>query len=193
LVYFLNLFGKASRRKKDHSTQSQTKGNITMQTNQSEMNTGEKTEKTEKKGKRRIGLLAIGFGIMGTGGILASAASLGISQAGSIGTGVQVISTCDNDGVILNYTSGFSTTTGKYEVTGVDITGINVACYGRNLKITLRSPNPAGGYFNLATASRGLEEVDPITSVFTGHTALELNIDPAYDSTTMDSAAIVIA
>lgn len=162
-----------------------------MQTNQSETNLG---EKTEKKSKRRIGLLAIGFGIMGTGGILASAASLGISTAGSLGTGVQVISTCDNDGVTLAYTSGFSGATGKYEITGVDITGIAAGCYGKTLKITLRSPNPAGGYIALANASRGLEEeTAPGSGIFSGHTALELSIDPSYDSTTLDSAAIVIA
>lgn len=160
-------------------------------------------EKTDKKSKRRIGLIAVGFGVMGTGGILASAASLGLSGAGSLGTGVQVISTCDDNGVTLAYTNGFSTVTGKYEITGVDITGIAAACYGRTIKVTLRAPNPAGGFFALASASRGLEEtvlgpIDPATGlatapVFSGHTALELNIDPAYDSTTLDNAAIVIA
>jgi hypothetical protein len=160
-----------------------------MQTVTSETNP---VEKTNKKNKRRVGLIAIGFGVIGTGGILASAASLGISGAGSLGTGVQVISTCDNNGVNLTYTSGFSTITGKYEITGVDITGIAAACYGRNLKVTLRAPNPAGGYIALASASRGLEEVDA-SNVFTGHTALELNIDPSYDSTGLDNAAIVIA
>ncbi len=93
---------------------------------------------TEKKNKRRVGLIAIGFGVIGTSGILASAASLGVSTSGSLGTGVQIVAACDTDGVNVAYNTGFSGVTGRYEVTGVDITGIAAACYEKTLKITLR-------------------------------------------------------
>jgi hypothetical protein len=159
-----------------------------MQTNQIETIA---TEKTEKKSKRRIGLIAIGFGVMGTGGILASAASLGTSAAGSLATGVQIVSACDNDGVNLEYTNDFSATTGKYEITGVNITGIALACYGKTLKITLRSGTVAP-YTVLASASRGLEDTYTVGgSDFTGKTALEF--PTAFDSAQFDTAAIVIA
>jgi hypothetical protein len=148
--------------------------------------------KTEKKGKRRIGLIAIGFGVIGTSGVLASAASLGVSTTGSLGTGVQVVAACDNDGVNVEYITGFSSATGRYEVTDVDITGIAPACYEKSLKITLRGPGAtAGTYVALATASRNLTEVDA-ANVFTGHSRIAL-ADPAFDSTTMNGAAIVIA
>lgn len=153
----------------------------------------DKTVEGEKKNKRRGALLAIGFGVVGTGGVLASAASLGISTTGSLGTGVQVIATCDNDGVNVDYVTDFSTVSGKYDVVAVDITGIAPACVERTLKITLRKPVSGGGYEAVATGSRVLAEYDPITNLFTGHVRINMTIDPAYDSTQIDSAAVVIA
>ena len=151
----------------------------------------------EKNGKRRAALVAIGLGIIGTGGVLASAASLGVSTTGSLGTGVQVIASCDDDGVNVEYLTDFSTATGRYDVVAVKITGIAPACVERNLKITLRRRVPGIGsdpatYQAIATGSATLNDYD-VNNVFTGQARVNVTVDPSYDTSLIDSAAIVIA
>lgn len=86
---------------------------------------------------RKATVLAGGLGILAFGGVLASAATLGTIGGASLGAGVQVVASCDTDGVSLAYQTAFDATTGKYKVTSVDVSGINAACDGKNLKMTL--------------------------------------------------------
>jgi hypothetical protein len=86
---------------------------------------------------RKATVIAGGLGVLAFGGVIASAATLGTINNASLGAGVQVVASCDTDGVGVAYQTTFDTTSGKYKVTSVDVSGINAACVGKNLKMTL--------------------------------------------------------
>jgi hypothetical protein len=137
--------------------------------------------------KHRVAVLALGLGIVGAGGVLASAASLGLTQTGSLGTGTQVIASCDTDGVNVNYNTTFSTSTGLYEVTSATITGIDSKCELRTLKITLRKTvagNP-GSFNAVANGTATLDNSGAATVALIGVSGL--------DASMVDSAAISIS
>ncbi len=137
--------------------------------------------------KHRVGVLALGLGIVGAGGMLASAASLGMTQTGSLGTGTQVIASCDTDGVNVNYNTTYSTATGLYEVTSAAITGINASCDLRTLKITLRK-TVAGSPGSFEVVANGTAVLDN-----SGATTVTLAGVSGLDASMVDSAAISIS
>ena len=49
-----------------------------------------------------------------------------------------VIGSCDTDGVSLTYTNTYDATLGRYQTTGVNVTGIAAACAGKALALTLK-------------------------------------------------------
>ena len=82
-------------------------------------------------------LLAGALGIVAVGGVLASAATIGTVSSNSLGSGVQVVASCDTDGVTVAYTNTYNPANGNYEVTSVTVSGIAAACATKNLAITL--------------------------------------------------------
>jgi hypothetical protein len=50
---------------------------------------------------------------------------------------LSVVASCDTDGVVVTYTNTYNSASGNYEVTSVVIGGIDAACNGKTLAITL--------------------------------------------------------
>ena len=82
--------------------------------------------------KKSVAVLA-GLAVAGIVG--ASAASLGGVTANDLGADVGVVASCDTDGVIVDFTTGFSG--GVPTVTSVTVSGINANCAGQNIDVTL--------------------------------------------------------
>ncbi len=95
------------------------------------------TDNTDRKRRRRI-VAAIIAGAATLGVVGASAASLGGITSNSLGADTAVVGSCDTDGVTLAYTNAYDATLGRYQTTSVNVTGINAACAGKTLSLTLK-------------------------------------------------------
>ena len=80
-------------------------------------------------------LLALGAGGAATAAVVASAASLGTVDSTDLGAGTSVVSSCDDDGIDVSYTTAFSG--GAYKVATVRLDGVDDACAGQGVKVTL--------------------------------------------------------
>lgn len=85
--------------------------------------------------RRKSIVVLLGITIAGLVG--ASAASLGGITNESLGADAVVVASCDTDGIIAEYTTGYSTTLQAYEVTGVDLTDVAAGCAGKAWDVTL--------------------------------------------------------
>lgn len=93
---------------------------------------------------RKIGI-AVAGGALVAGVFAASAASLGSLTATSLGTTANVVAACQTAGLGVNWgTSTYSgavtatdTSGSTYTVTTLDLTGVDVACNGKALKLQL--------------------------------------------------------
>ncbi len=95
---------------------------------------------------------AVLAGIAAFGLVGASAASLGGITSSSLGADVGVVASCDTDGVTVTFTNAYDATLGRYQATGVTVGGMNAACTGKALNLTLK--DAAGGSLgSLSTAS----------------------------------------
>ena len=68
----------------------------------------------------------------------ASAASLGGATAGSLGSDDSVVASCDTDGISIGYTTAYSASAQKYQVTAVNFTAVNPACTLKAASVSLR-------------------------------------------------------
>jgi hypothetical protein len=134
---------------------------------------------------RKAAVLIGGIGILGVTAVLASAASLGTISQGSLGSGIQVVASCDTDGVTVSYTNAYDPTSGHYKVSSVTIGGINTACVTKNLAITLK--DSASGAGNSVGTGSGVVTVTLLTPTQTF--AITGNTDAAL----VLGAAVVIA
>ena len=91
--------------------------------------------------RRRVLIALAVFGLFG--GVVASAATLGGLTSRREGAGDTLVAACDTDGVSVAYTTAYSATTGKYQVTVATVSGISGACNGQSLAITLRGTGGA--------------------------------------------------
>ena len=144
----------------------------------------------------RRAVVASLLGLTVGGGVLASAASLGVT-GNTLGAGTVVIASCDIDGVTLKYNQAYSATLpvapvapatpGSYRITSVLVSGINSACIGKALDFTLKDSTGAslgtGGVAAIVAAA-------PATA--TNNTALITFTTPA-DASAATGAAVVIA
>jgi hypothetical protein len=127
-------------------------------------------------------LLAGALGIVAVGGVLASAASIGTVSSSSLGSGVQVVASCDTNGVNVAYTNTYNTISGKYEVTAVTVSGIDAACATKTLDITL-ADSPSVTAVSRGTGSVTVGASGTETFAIVGNT----------DAGLVGNAAIVIA
>ena len=93
--------------------------------------------------KRYLAALAIGGAVFGT--VLASAASLGTITDGTLGASEADVDSCQ-DGITTEYVVSWDgdaatptgdTTADRYEVTGVQVNGLDAACEGKRIGIVL--------------------------------------------------------
>lgn len=87
--------------------------------------------------RRKRAAFAIIVGTAAFGIIGASAATLGGINGSSLGADAAVVASCDTDGVTVDYTNVFNTTSGAYDTTVVDVTNINALCNGNDIALTL--------------------------------------------------------
>jgi hypothetical protein len=141
----------------------------------------------------RRAVVASLLGLTVGGGVLASAASLGVT-GNTLGAGTVVIASCDTDGVTLKYGHTYVPTVvtpgnpGAYRTSSVTISGINVACVGKALDITLKDTAGAAlGSGNVAA----IVATAPATA--TNNVVVVTFTTPFIDATAVTGAAVVIA
>jgi hypothetical protein len=88
-------------------------------------------------------LIAIVAGLVVFGGVFAMAASLGGVTSNKLGADNVAVASCDTDGVSAAYNTAWSATNKRYEVTGVVVSGVNDACDGQNLSVSLTDSSGA--------------------------------------------------
>jgi len=91
--------------------------------------------------KKVVIALLGGVSIAGVAG--ASAATLGGLTGGSLGSDDTVVAACDTDGIAIAYTTTYSATAQKYQVTTVNFSGVNAACSGKAASVSLRNGTTA--------------------------------------------------
>ena len=96
---------------------------------------------------------AVLAGIAAFGLVGASAASLGGITSSSLGADVGVVASCDTDGVTVTFTNAYDATLGRYQATGVTVGGMNAACTGKALNLTLK--DAAGGSLGSLSTESG--------------------------------------
>lgn len=96
----------------------------------------EQIETTEPRRKRA--LFAVICGVSAFGIVGASAASLGGITGTGLGADVGVVASCDTDGVNVDFVNTYDATSGGYETTSVDVSGIAAACDTLDLDLTLQ-------------------------------------------------------
>ncbi len=90
----------------------------------------------------RRAIVASLLGLTVGAGVLASAASLGVT-GNTLGAGTTVIASCDTDGVTLKYGHTYFATLpavnpGSYRTSSVIVSGIAAGCAGKSMSITLK-------------------------------------------------------
>ncbi|GAA1791629.1 hypothetical protein GCM10009795_041660 [Nocardioides hankookensis] len=105
-------------------------------------------------------LLALGAGGAVTAAVVASAATLGTVNSTDLGAGVNVVASCDDDDISVDYTTEYSSDTGSYTVASVTLSDVDVACAGQSIDVTLADDGNA----DLGTAS-GTMPASPATTV----------------------------
>ena len=131
---------------------------------------------------RRQATFALALGLVGVGGVLASAASLNIANS-TLGAGTTVIASCDTDGVTLDYINTYVISAGRYDTTSVIVNGLNNVCNGKRLDLTLkRNTGAVLGSGSILSLSL------PI-----GTTSATVTLSPAANANLVRGAAVVIS
>src|SRR4051812_34517997 len=81
----------------------------------------------------------------------ASAATLGGLSSGGLGAEDQIVAGCDTDGMTVGYTTAYGATAQVYQVTAVNLTGVNAACNGKAASVSLRNGTTNLGTTNVAS------------------------------------------
>jgi hypothetical protein len=110
--------------------------------------------------------------------IAASAASLGGINQADLGADVEVVASCDTDGVSVAYNLSYQAgTPSYYAVASVDVTAINTNCNGYNIDVTLAGSGAAldsgsstvgAGAANVTFTGVDAEAVDEIAIAISG-------------------------
>lgn len=101
-------------------------------------------------------IIGLTTGVTVFGATFAMAAGLGGLTSGKIGAANATVAACDTDGVTSSYTSGWDATDGRYEISTVTVGGVNDACDGQTLSVTLTGTGGASvgsGSITIPTAA----------------------------------------
>jgi hypothetical protein len=122
---------------------------------------------------RKRALLAILVGLLVFAGVFALAASLGGVTSTGVGADNTVVASCDVDGVAASHSVAWDATDERYEVSSVTVSGVNDACDGQTLGVTLTD---AGG------AQLGTGSMTIPTSAATSH-SVTMSTAPSAEAT----------
>ncbi len=87
---------------------------------------------------KRRNLLALLAGVLAFALVVGAAASLGGITSTNLGADDSVVASCDTDGVTTAYTNTYNTTgTAGFKVDDVTVGGVNDACDGDSMTVTL--------------------------------------------------------
>jgi hypothetical protein len=104
--------------------------------------------------KRTIVALLTGLAVFS--GVYGMAAGLGGVTSSKVSADNIGVTSCDSDGVSTAYTSGWDATDKRYEVSTVTVSGVNDACDGLSVFVTLTDASGAQiGTGTLAMPSSG--------------------------------------
>ena len=123
--------------------------------------------------KRRL-VIAILAGLLVFAGVFAMAASLGGITSNQVGADNTAVASCDTNGVTTSYATGWDATDKRYEITSVTVGGVNDACDGETLSVSLTDSTGA---------QIGSGSVAIPTSAATSHT-VTMSTAPSAQSTT---------
>ena len=123
--------------------------------------------------KRRL-VIAILAGLLVFAGVFAMAASLGGITSNKVGADNTAVASCDTNGVTTSYATGWDATDKRYEITSVTVGGVNDACDGETLSVSLTDSTGA---------QIGSGSVAIPTSAATSHT-VTMSTAPSAQSTT---------
>lgn len=104
-------------------------------------------------------LIAVVAGIAVTGGVFASAASLGGVTSTNLGSSATVVASCDTDGVDLDYSTSYDTASGTYLVNSVTVSKIDDSCKGEQIEVSLKSADGRASTTTKRTGVTGTEQV----------------------------------
>jgi hypothetical protein len=102
-------------------------------------------------------LIALVIGAAVSGGVFASATTLGGVNTNTLGASTAAITACDSDGVSSVYGTTYNTTSKKYDATSVTVSGIAAGCIGKTLKFTLVSSTGSSLYEGTKTVAGASE------------------------------------
>lgn len=128
-------------------------------------------------------LLAAGAGLTAIGAVTASAATLGGITQNQVGVDSQVIGACDTNGIATNYNTSFDATSGKYQISGVALSGVNAACDAKSYKMTITKSDGT---------VLGIEETGTL-SVSSGNATISIAAANRYNAELASSLAIAIS
>lgn len=113
------------------------------------------TTPAPRRRRRRGAVILLGIGAFGLAA--ASAASLGGLTTGSLGADNAAVQSCDSNGVTLAYgTPAYDAASGVYKVSAATVGGIDAACIGKTVYVTLADSTGAslgGGSGTLASGT----------------------------------------
>ncbi len=113
-------------------------------------------------------LIAVVVALAVFGGTFAFAASLGGVTTGTVGDSATVVASCDTDGVTTSFSApAWDGTLLHYGVTVLDVTGINVACNGDTIKVTLTDTGGASLGEATGTVAAGAASLTFSPAVYT--------------------------
>ncbi len=111
---------------------------------------------------QRGAVLLLGLGCFGLAA--ASAASLGGLTVAGLGATNGTVTSCDRNGVTMRYTNAFDATAHLYTTTAVQVRGINAACRGKSLKLTLATPLAVTGTGTITVLPAGANQTVIMTT-----------------------------
>ena len=123
--------------------------------------------------------MALLAGVTIAGVASASAATLGTVTTTSLGSGDSVVASCDTDGIAINYTTVYSASLQKYQVTAVNFTGVNAACNLLAASVSLRN-------------STTLLTTQTAPSITVATSAFSITLTTAVDAQLVNGASLVI-
>lgn len=88
-------------------------------------------------------VLAILAGLLVFASVFALAASLGGITSGNVGADNAAVASCDSDGVTTSYTTAWDATDKRYEIASTTVGGVNDACDGQTLSVSLTDSSGA--------------------------------------------------
>ena len=127
-------------------------------------------------------LIALTLSVGAVGLALSSASSLTLT-GNKLGAGTTLVASCDTDGVTVAYSNAYDAPTGRYRTSAATIKGINNACNGKRLQITVKRSTGA---------SLGARTI-AVLSLPVGTTSATVNYAPMLDAALITGAAVVIA